>query len=73
MKIIESNLEEIENLLYINKSLLELINGYCQYYSESIDEIYNLLEILKSMINNQDELQERIENISLEIYRTKLN
>lgn len=73
MKIIETNLDETENLLYKNKCLLELVNGYCKYHSEDIAEIDNILEILSTIIFNQNELQERIEKISLEIYRTKLN
>lgn len=71
MQNIESNLEQIEILLSKNKSLLEIINGYCLYFSEHIDEVYDLLDVLSTVINNHKELQDKFEILNLEIFKAR--
>lgn len=69
MKNIEKNLQRIEEIVLETICQLELLEGYCQYKSDSIDEMNNLLTVLSLVINSHKELYDIVDNLGLSIGR----
>lgn len=57
-------IDEVENIMFQNKSLIELMQGYCINASACIDEMDNLIPIFNIMLHNQKRLMSFIDEIS---------
>ena len=69
MKNLENEICRVEDVLYQNQCLTELIQGYCLNFANTIDEMNNLLFIIDIILKNQKKLQKDLDAISMEICR----
>lgn len=69
MKEIGSMLDEIENLMYKNCSLLELMRGYCFSKCDKDNYIQLLMPGVDLVLDNQKIISEKIDEISNYVYR----
>ncbi len=63
-------IDEVENIMLQNKSLIELMHGYCINTSSCIDEMDNFIPIFDIMLNNQKKLINFFDEINNKILKT---
>ena len=51
-----NKISDIEEILYQNKSLIELLRGYCKSVMDEIEEFENLIQPLKNIFENNQNL-----------------
>lgn len=56
MNNISIDLDEMQEIMYQNESMLELIHGFCLNLAQDIDEVHNLIPALEFVLKNHKQL-----------------
>ena len=59
-----NKMDSIEEILYQNKSWIELLRGYCKNVLEDIEEFENLIQPLGILLQNNKILLHYLEDLS---------
>lgn len=63
-------IDDIQSLIFLNTSLINLMQGYCIMAKDNIEEMEYLTQGFEIMIENQKKIQTKFDAVSDNIFKT---